>query len=226
MAGPRACQNVHRVNGQFKQVWHVTMCRRVSGNGIRINERRRTIHLPSYTIAIKDGGICTEGLAPMGKALKFSDNAIETTTVLAEIQCHDTRSRSRLSNYDVLGWYWNQSEETRKCLSNALDVLATIDPFSEQIFRGRDLYASFRVISNERTGTLWYKLHDSQHGYGISLCQYICHHYVLCEPRSQRNHVSGIGVPIAQVISLIDVTKIGAQLGGPKWSIVFWWPHL
>jgi hypothetical protein len=119
----------------------------------------------------------------MGKALKFSDNAIETTTVLAEIQCHDTRSRSRLSNYDVLGWYWNQSEETRKCLSNALDVLATIDPFSEQIFRGRDLYASFRVISNERTGTLWYKLHDSQHGYGISLCsQYICHHYVLLNP--------------------------------------------
>jgi hypothetical protein len=64
----------------------------------------------------------------MGKALKFSDNAIETTTVLAEIQCHDTRSRLSEAMMCLADTEISQKKR-EECLSNALDVLATIDRF-------------------------------------------------------------------------------------------------
>jgi hypothetical protein len=83
------------------------MCRRVSENMDTYQNRTQTKYYhPTpklYDCDPKDGGICTEGLAPMGKALKFSDNAIETTTVLAEIQCYDTIKVSFVRGYDVLG---------------------------------------------------------------------------------------------------------------------------
>jgi hypothetical protein len=175
-----------------------------------------------YDCDPKDGGICTEGLAPMGKALKFSDNAIETTTVLAEkYNAMTPDQRSRLSEAMMCLADTEISQKKREeCLSNALDVLATIDPIlANKYSAGRDLYASasesYQQASElERCGTNFTILSI---GYGISLCVsifVIVMYYVNRDPRGIM--FLGSAFLIAQVISLIDVTKIGAQLVYPK----------
>jgi hypothetical protein len=82
-------------------------------------------------------------------------------------------------------------KKREECLSNALDVLAQSIRLANK-YSGRDLYVSLPSHINKRAN--WNAVVQTsrfQHRYGIFMCQYICHHYVLCDP--ERNH-SGIGV--------------------------------
>jgi hypothetical protein len=107
----------------------------------------------------------------MGKALKFSDNAIETTTVLkynamTPDQGLVVEAMMCLADTEI------SQKKREECLSNALDVLATIDPIlANKYSAGRDLASaseSYQQASElERCGTNFTILSI---GYGISLC--------------------------------------------------------
>jgi hypothetical protein len=108
-------------------------------------------------------------------------------------------------------------KKREECLSNALDVipaagdcdLANKYPGARFVIPGRVIVQTSRFLASG----------------SVYLAHVYLYHYVLCEPRSQ-SHVSGIGVPITQVISLIDVTKTRATGVAPNRSIVFSVPHL